>query len=122
MIAIRRTAAACWIAASLTAGLLEAAAAEAVRVTQFQMGMIVHITAWADDPQAGRHACGAAFQRMRELNRVFSDYEPDTKLKRLSAPPPARVRCRSAPMMEVLSFSRDLAERTGGAFDPTAAR
>ena len=112
---------ACLVAASLTAGLLEAAAAEAVRVTQFQMGMIVHITAWADDPQAGRHACGAAFQRMRELNRVFSDYEPDTELKRLCAAAGKGPVPVGPEMMEVLLFSRDLAERTGGAFDPTAA-
>ena len=92
-----------------------------VRVTQMQMGMIVHITVWTGEVQAGRHACGDAFRRMLELNRVFSDYEPDSELRRLCKAAGAGPVKVSPELFEVLSFSRTLAERTGGAFDPTAA-
>jgi thiamine biosynthesis lipoprotein len=73
-----------------------------------------------DDPTASR-ASRAAFDRIKALDRTLTDYDPDSELMRLCARaggPPVAV---SPDLFEVLSRSKALYERSGGAFDVSIA-
>lgn len=99
------------------------AGAELVTVTQAHMGMAVtlRIDADAGSEEQARHAAKLAFERVGQLNLIFSDYEPESELNQLcrkagSGPVPV-----SDELFEVLTASKALAELSGGLLDPTAA-
>jgi len=63
----------------------------------------------------------AAFRRIAELNRVLSDYDPQSELSRLSAQSPSSQPVAvSDDLWRVLALSAELHQRSGGAFDITA--
>ena len=78
------------------------------------------ITLYAADETAANHAAAAAYARIEELNRVLSDYDPESELSRLSdtspSPEPVPV---SNDLWNVLEFSQRLSAQTDGAFDIT---
>jgi thiamine biosynthesis lipoprotein len=75
---------------------------------------------YATSEASANGAAEAAFQRFRELNQTFSDYDPQSETRALGAASgegkPIPV---SDEMWEVLGTARSLSERTGGAFDVT---
>ena len=87
---------------------------------QIRMGIPVNITLYASSPAIANQAAEAAYARFRDLDRVMSDYDPDSELMRL---------CRTAKvgepipvsedLLEVLTSAQDLSRRTEGAFDVT---
>lgn len=90
-----------------------------VRVSQFHMGMMVHLTLWAPTVEEGRQAAVAAFQRIGQVDQIMSDYEPESELSRLcrlSGQGPVPV---SPDLFTVLAAARRLAEWTEGRYDPT---
>jgi thiamine biosynthesis lipoprotein len=82
------------------------------------LGTIVEITLYAPDESVANDCVRAAFARIQELNKILSDYDPDSELMRL---------CRtagtgqcvpvSAELFEVLAKSLELAQATDGEFD-----
>jgi FAD:protein FMN transferase len=88
--------------------------------TQVQMGVPFKILLYVDDEATAKGAFDAAFAKVEAINRILSDYDPDSELSRLSraAPTPAGVPV-SDPLWQVLTRSQALAEATGGAFDIT---
>jgi thiamine biosynthesis lipoprotein len=83
--------------------------------------MMVDLIVWAPSRQAGEDACAAAFQKVADLNAIFSDYEPDSELSRLcrragSGPQPV-----SPDLHAVLSAARELSQLSDGRYDVTAA-
>jgi thiamine biosynthesis lipoprotein len=84
------------------------------------MGVSTRIVVEAPEREAALEAAAAAFERIGEIEQVASDYRPSSELMRL---------CREATVGEWRPVSRDLAvllsesrrvsERTGGAFDAT---
>lgn len=72
------------------------------------------------DSAVARRAAEAAFARIAELERVLSDYDPESELSRLSA---TAGHGRPVPVSDdlwtVLSTAEEWSERTGGAFDVT---
>ena len=81
------------------------------------MGSMVRIVAYADDQASARRAFQAAFARVEELDRILSDYRPDSELNRLCV---ARTAIVSPDLFRVLQVSQRLAEESDGAFDITA--
>ena len=85
-----------------------------------EVGLPFHLTLVAHTREEGGTAAAAAFDRIHQLNGVFSDYDADSEVSRLSRlsgngrPLPA-----SPDLLRVLEFSEVMAERTGGAFDVT---
>ena len=85
-----------------------------------EMGLPFRITLYASDEAVAKAAADAAFARIAVLNSVFSDYDSDSELSRLS---------RTAGLGKAVTVSRDLwmvieraqalAVRTEGAFDIT---
>lgn len=84
------------------------------------MGVQWRILLYATDEVIANKASQNAFARVKELNKVLSDYDPESelnKLCRLSGPgKPIKV---SPPLLEVLKKSQALSQETKGAFDVT---
>lgn len=88
--------------------------------TQVHMGMPVRLVLHAAGPEAARLAAGAAFDRIAELDRMMSDYRDDSELRRLDARPQEWIPA-SEELFAVLARAVEIAEATGGAFDPSVA-
>jgi thiamine biosynthesis lipoprotein len=85
-----------------------------------EMGVPFRITLYAADEQTAKRVAEEGFARVAELNRVFSDYEDDSELTRLSRTSgEGRAVKVSNDLWAVLSRAQVLAERTDGAFDVT---
>jgi thiamine biosynthesis lipoprotein len=89
-----------------------------VEYTEVHMGVPVRVVLYAADEAAAMQAARAAFDRVRALDAVMSDYRPDSELNRLSATAGEWVPV-SAELFSVLALAREIADATGGAFDPT---
>jgi thiamine biosynthesis lipoprotein len=83
------------------------------------MGTLVRITVYTSGEEPAREAFRAAFDRIRALDRVLSDYQPDSELSRITGAAVRRAVHVSDDLFTVLRASQDLAEATGGAFDIT---
>jgi thiamine biosynthesis lipoprotein len=82
------------------------------------MATTFRITVFADDSGELDEAVNAAFQRIAELNHIFSDYEPRSEISQLSRTcnRPTQV---SPDLWRILVRAREIAETTNGAFDFT---
>jgi FAD:protein FMN transferase len=88
------------------------------------MGTRVSINVWAGPPeQADAAAAGQAirdaFAEMVRLEGIMSEWQPDSELSRLADAAGGEPRRLSPELLEVLVRSKEIAEDTGGAFDPT---
>jgi thiamine biosynthesis lipoprotein len=86
------------------------------------MGTKFRIVLYAADQATADRAAKAAFTRVAELNRIMSDYSPDSELMKLckqSATKPAGPVTVSEDLFFVLSKARELSELSNGAFDVT---
>lgn len=91
------------------------------RYSQLQMAMPMRITVWCDSESKAQSACKLAFGRASELVKVFSDYDPDSEVRRLTKKPVGQATPVSDHLLRVIEFSRKLSTESGGAFDPTAS-
>ena len=82
------------------------------------MGMPVRIRMYAGSSDDAREAAIAAFARIAVLDRMMSDYRPDSELRQLSA---ARGSWQnvSPELYDVLERAVAIASATDGAFDPS---
>ena len=79
------------------------------------MGSLVSITLYAESPEDAQRAFTAAFARIEDLNRILSDYDPQSELSRacnLDKP-------LGPDLLAVIGYAQRLAVRTQGAFDIT---
>ncbi len=85
------------------------------------MGTEFTIRTWAGPEQqaAARAAVAEAFARIAALEMVFSDYEVDSEIVRLTTHPPGTAVPISPDLFTVLVKAQTLSEETGGAFDVT---
>ncbi len=94
--------------------------AERVGETRRLMGVPWTITVHAESEAAGRAAIAAGFAEVARLERILSDYDPESELSRLSAraptPHPLPV---DDDLWRVLERSVAIRDATQGAFDPT---
>src|SRR5262245_60588875 len=93
---------------------------ERFEFTQIQMGMPFRIVLYAPGADSANAATRAAYARIRELNGIMSDYEPDSELMRLcrtaGSGKPVPV---SPDLLAILSRSQALSKKSDGAFDVT---
>lgn len=88
--------------------------------SQVHMGAPVRIILYAPDQAAAERASAAAFARFAELDRVMSDYNPESELSKLcltagqGKPVPV-----SEDLWRVLSRAQEFSRATDGAFDVT---
>jgi thiamine biosynthesis lipoprotein len=114
----------------LAAFLVLLAAAPATRAADPQrfeyeephMGTKFRVVLYAPDREAADRAARAVFARVEDLNRIMSDYIPDSELMRLcqkSATKPAGPVKVSDDLFDVLAQGQKAAELSDGAFDVT---
>ncbi|MCH7689011.1 MAG: FAD:protein FMN transferase [Planctomycetes bacterium] len=85
---------------------------------EIHMGVSFRIVLYAPNESSANKAARAAFDRIDQLNRIMSDYDPKSELMRLckSAQPEQPVKV-SRELLFVLSRSNALSRKTQGAFD-----
>jgi thiamine biosynthesis lipoprotein len=83
------------------------------------MGTLFRIKLCAADEQRAASAFRAAFDRVRDLDAMLSDYKADSELNRISRTAIGHAARVSEDLFRVLAASQSLAEETGGAFDVT---
>ena len=109
----------------LLAGSLVPAAPGEVEPKRFEyqqilMGVPVKVLVYAADESLANAAVHAAFDRIRQLNLIFSDYDDDSEISRLCRTSgPGRPIHVSAELAFVLADALQLAHRSEGAFDVT---
>ncbi|GAC1470589.1 MAG: FAD:protein FMN transferase [Isosphaeraceae bacterium] len=83
------------------------------------MGSTFKIVLYSPSEPDARRASRAAFARIAELDRAFSDYQPESELSRLCATAGDVPFPVSDDLFDILQRSRSMYERSGGAFDVT---
>jgi thiamine biosynthesis lipoprotein len=87
---------------------------------QPHMGTKFEIVCYASTEEQAQQALRSGFDRIAELDRVMSDYDPDSELSKLSAASPTAAPVQiSEDLFKVLSAANALSIRTDGAFDVT---
>ncbi|HEY0968748.1 MAG TPA: FAD:protein FMN transferase [Opitutaceae bacterium] len=114
-----------WLAlGSLVTGVRAAATGDTPALQRFaftepHMGTLFQIVLFAPEASAAQAAASAAFARIAELNRLFSDYDPDSEVSRLSRAPVGTPVKISPELAELLQRSQTVARQSEGAFDVT---
>jgi thiamine biosynthesis lipoprotein len=87
---------------------------------QTEMAVPFRIVLYAPNQSMASMAAAAAFQRVKQLNDMMTDYDSDSELSRLSRTSGKGQAVRvSHDLWVVLERAQSLAERSGGAFDVT---
>lgn len=98
----------------------QAKAAERFTFREPHLGTVVDLTLYADSETVAIDSSRAAFERIRDLNRILSDYDPQSELMRLCAKSGTGEAVPvSAELFEVLESAMAHAAATDGAFDIT---
>ena len=91
---------------------------ERLSETRRLMGVPWTISVFAADQEVGRDALAAAFAEVERLEKVLSDYDPESELSRLSATAAAQEPTSvSADLWRVLVQAENFRQQSGGAFD-----
>ena len=98
---------------------LSESTSERYEYTHPAMGTQALIVLYARDADEARAAADAAFARIDALDRTLSDYREDSELMRLSRRSGGGPVAVSDDLFRVLRASRQMFDRTGGAFDAT---
>jgi thiamine biosynthesis lipoprotein len=85
------------------------------------MGTTFRIVLYAADEATAKKAAKAAFARVAELNRILSDYLPDSELMKLCKQAGGNPVSVSADLFAVLRKSEEIAKLSEGAFDVSIA-
>jgi thiamine biosynthesis lipoprotein len=85
------------------------------------MGTLVRVTVYTPDEHSAKAAFRVAFDRIRDLDDILSDYKPDSELNRITKTAINRAVPVSEDLFTVLQASQELAGATAGAFDITQA-
>src|SRR5262245_39298788 len=91
---------------------------ERFEFTQPLMGMPIRLVLYAPDEASANAAASAVYARIRQLDRIMSDYNPESELMRLCATAgQGRAVAVSAELRDVLTRAQALSRRSEGAFD-----
>jgi thiamine biosynthesis lipoprotein len=87
--------------------------------TQAHLGTIVRLVFYSADRAEAKQLAARCFERVVELDRVFSDYRDDSELMKLCKVAHKRATSVSHDMFTVLACAQQISEQSGGAFDVT---
>jgi len=99
---------------------MEAPSLDRYEFQQPEMGMPFRIVLYARDQETASSSAKAAFERIKQINDIMSDYDPDSELSKLSHSSGQGLEVQvSAELWLVLGRAQALAGQSGGAFDVT---
>jgi FAD:protein FMN transferase len=108
------------LAGSLVPASLGGAELKRFEYQQILMGVPVRIVVYSASEPLANSAVHAAFDRIRQLNLIFSDYDDESEISRLCRTSGSgRPISVSPELAYVLGYSLELARRSQGAFDVT---
>ncbi len=108
------------LAASGCAGSRLTRSLQRFEFEQPQMGVPFRIVLYAEDEAIAAPAARAAFARVANLNQVFSDYEDDSELTKLSHTSGSGQAVKvSDELWRLLVVAQNMSRRSDGAFDMT---
>jgi thiamine biosynthesis lipoprotein len=87
---------------------------------QPHMGTEFKLVLFAANSRQASDGADAAFAEVARLGGLFTDYDPESELVRVSRSPVGQTVIVSPDLFQVLSESMRVAELSEGAFDPTA--
>lgn len=86
------------------------------------LGTLVEVTLYASEETVANQSAQAAYDRIEELNRILSDYNPDSEVMQLCRTAGSGKSVKvSSELFEVLAKSIEYSKATDGAFDVTIA-
>ncbi len=91
---------------------------EAYEEHRVAMGTLVSVTIFGGDEESARAAIGVAFDTMARVEHLTTRYSPGSDVERINASGGGSV---DAGVARVVERALEVAETTGGAFDPTVA-
>jgi thiamine biosynthesis lipoprotein len=97
----------------------KAASLRRFEYAEYHMGSMFRIVLYAPDELAANAASEAAFFRIKALDDMMTDYNPESELMRLCKAPPMHPVRVSPELFDVLHESQEIAKATDGAFDVT---
>ena len=103
---------------ALLASVHAAAAQSRFEFTAVHMGVPVRVVLYGSDSVSAGDAARAAYNRVAELDRIMSDYQPRSEVRLLTARPREWVPV-SEDLFAVLARALEIAVLSDGAFDPT---
>ncbi|MGI6347039.1 MAG: FAD:protein FMN transferase [Limisphaerales bacterium] len=83
------------------------------------MGVVFSIILYHETEALADQAAEAAFKRIAKLNKILSDYDPESELSHFASAPAGSEIPLSDDLFKVLWISKELAKQTDGIFDPT---
>lgn len=89
---------------------------EPVRQSRMRMGAMLRIAAHGE---GAKEAIDAAFEEVARIEKIITNYDPDSELSRLNAAAGDGPQEVSADLMAFLEAMRRWTDETDGAFDPT---
>src|ERR1700722_17176571 len=114
------TAAVLLLAGTIVPAASAAGGLERLEYGQTLMGVPVRILVYARKKELANSAIHAAFDRIRQLNLIFSDYDDESEISRLCRTSgPGRPVSVSPELADVLAYSLEVSRRSEGAFDVT---
>jgi thiamine biosynthesis lipoprotein len=105
-------------AVALLASVHAAGAQTRFEFTAVHMGVPVRVVLYGRDSVSARDAARAAYNRVAELDRIMSDYQPRSEVRLLTGRPREWVPV-SEDLFAVLARALEIAAMSDGAFDPT---
>jgi thiamine biosynthesis lipoprotein len=83
------------------------------------MGTVLEITLVSEDARRARDALAACFVRARELEAIFTTWDPESPLVRMNRAAGGALRDVPPELVRILGDAVTLSRRTAGSFDPT---
>ncbi|MFT5633257.1 MAG: thiamine biosynthesis lipoprotein [Rubritalea sp.] len=90
--------------------------------SQPHLGTTVHIVFYSDDEKRAIQLSQNCFQRVRDLNGVFSDYSDDSELSKLCQKPQNQAHRVGEELFTVIAQAQAISAKTHGAFDITLGK
>jgi FAD:protein FMN transferase len=90
--------------------------------SQPHLGTVVQIAFYASDKERSQLLAAQCFERVKKLNKIFSDYLPDSEVSQLCAKPAKVSYPVSDELFYVIAQAQEISTATEGAFDITLGR
>lgn len=91
--------------------------------THRAMGVQIRIALYANDSQVANKAMAASFDRIDQLENIFSDYKSSSEIRKLcESAPHSQWQSASNELLHLVSVSKTIHAQTGGAFDISIGR